>query len=53
MEELKQQLIEEYTNWVEAALHPLDDHIGIRNIAVENFKLKLEKLCGSGTQQPT
>lgn len=44
MEKLKEQIIEDYRLWVEQALHPLDDHIGIRDIAVEAFKLKLEKL---------
>lgn len=44
LEAIKQEIINDYSNWVEEAIKPLTDNIGIKNIAVDNFKLKLDKL---------
>lgn len=44
IEQLKEGLIGDYSKWVENALYPLDDNIGIFTTSVENFKLKLDKL---------
>lgn len=44
MDKLKQEIVAEYEAWVDLALEPLVDGVGIKNIAVENFKLKLNKL---------
>jgi hypothetical protein len=44
MERLKKDLILDYSLWVEEALKPLGDRVGVMNITIENFKLKLNKL---------
>jgi hypothetical protein len=48
MDKLKQELIDDYENWLIEALsvdgRTMVDSLGIKQIAIENFKLKLNKL---------
>jgi hypothetical protein len=44
MDKLKEQIIKDYSAWVEEALRSITDNVGLRTITVENFKLKLDKL---------
>lgn len=48
MDKLKEDIIQDYKNWISQALcvdgRALVDSLGIKQIAVENFTLKLEKL---------